>query len=77
MPYKMGELKFYIVNVTHKQYSLSDTIFNHILSFGPPGKQVKVIQKNLLNVGRRRRHVVGFEDLSIDVFLEVRNKRYS
>ena len=30
-----------------------------------------------MSAGFAGRHVVGFEDLSIDVFLEVQNQRYS
>ena len=38
-------------------------------------KQVK--NTYYMSAGLAGRHVVDFEDLSIDVFLEVQNKRYS
>ena len=38
-------------------------------------KQVKKTYN--MSAGFAGRHVVDFEDLSIDVFLEVQNKRYS
>ena len=37
----------------------------------------KVKKTYYMSAGFAGRHVVGFEDLSIDVFLEVQNKRYS
>ena len=38
-------------------------------------KQIK--KTYYMSAGFAGRHVVGFGDLSIDVFLEVQNKRYS
>ena len=38
-------------------------------------KQIK--KTYYMSVGFAGRHVVGFEELSIDVFLEVQDKRYS
>ena len=67
-----------MLNEAHKQYSLVDTIFNYIFHFGPLGKLLYKIKKTYyMSVGFAGRHVVDFEDLSIDVFLEVQNKRYS
>ena len=37
----------------------------------------KIKKTYYMSAGFAGRHVVGFEDLSIDVFLEVQNKRYS
>ena len=46
---------FYTINEAHKQYSLLDTIFNHIFHLGPPGKYLYSSPKNQLYVGRRSR----------------------
>ena len=35
------------------------------------------LQANIHTAGFAGRHVVGFEDLSIDIFLQVQNKRDS
>ena len=37
----------------------------------------QVPKTHYMAAGEAGRHVVGFEDLSIDVLLEVQNKRYS
>ena len=44
-----------IMNDTHKQYTLLDTIFNYILYLGPPGKHLYKSKENPLHVGRLRR----------------------
>ena len=57
---------------------LVHTIFNCIFDFGPPGTHLQKSQENYyMSAGFAGRHVVGFWDLSIDVFLEVQNQRYS
>jgi hypothetical protein len=60
------------MNEAPKQYSLLGTIFNYIFYFGPPGKITKKIRKSTAG-----QHLVGLGDLSIDVFQEVQNERYS
>ena len=60
----------YFIDGTHKQSSLLGTIFNYICYFGTPGKHLQTSQKNNQETGR---HVVGFGDLSIFVFLGVPN----
>ena len=69
----------YTMNETHKQYNLLDTILT-ILSFMLDLQEniYKQVKKTYyMSAGSAGRHVVGVEDLSIGVFLEVRNKRYS
>ena len=59
----------------HKQYSLLDTTFKYIFDVGPPGTHLyKVKATYYMLAGFAGRHVVGFEDLSIRVFLEFQNK---
>ena len=69
------------MNEAHKQYNLSDTIFNHIFDFGPPGKHLrfytKIKQTYYMSAGVASQCVIGFGDLSIDVFLDAQNQRYS
>ena len=66
------------MNEAHEQYSLSDTIFNYIIHFGPPGniyrERNEQVKKTYYYYYEAGRHVVGFEDSSIDVFLEVQIK---
>ena len=70
--------RFYTINEAHKQYSVLDIIFNYIFDFGPPGKHPQQVRKTYyMSVGFAGRHAVGAGDLSIHVFLEVQNKRYS
>ena len=65
---------FHAINEAHKQYSPLDTMFNYIFYFGPPAKIYKQVKKSYyMSAGFAGRHVVGFEDLSIDIFLEVQN----
>ena len=33
---------FYTIHEAHKQYSLSDTVSNHIFYLGPPGKYMYI-----------------------------------
>ena len=66
-----GEFYFLCGNFVREQYSLLDTIFNYMCYFGPPGKYLWTSKGN-----RPGRRVVGFGDLSIDMFLEVQNKTY-
>ena len=66
---------FYTIKVTHKQFSLLDTIFSDIFYFGPVGKHL-MIYKQIQNTyympaGLTGRHAVGFGDSSIDVAAEV------
>ena len=63
---------FYTINEAHKQYSLLDTIFKYILDLQE--NIYKTVKTTYYEAGR---HVVGFGDLSIAVFLEVQNKTYS
>ena len=44
---------FYTINAAHRQYSLSDTIFNYIFYLGPPGTPPNLSAQNTLHVGRR------------------------
>ena len=71
-------LQIYILypNEAHKQYSLLDTIFDYIFYFGPPGTHFYLSPQNhYMSAGEADRHVVGFLDLFIDIFLEVQDKR--
>ena len=68
------------MNETHKQYSLFDTIFNYISYSGPPGKHMclsDVPKTHYMSASEAGRHVVGFLDFFIDVFLVVQDQRYS
>ena len=50
-----GNCLIHTRNRSHKQYSLSDTIFNYMFYFGPPGKHLSKSAENLLHVSRLRR----------------------
>ena len=68
----------YGINEAHKQYSLLDTIVNYILFFDLQEHINEKVKKTYyMSAGFAGRHVVGLGNLSIDVFLEVQNKRYS
>ena len=67
-----------------EQYNLIDTIFKYIVDVGSPGKQkqkkniyiyIHLSPNNQLSVGRLR--IVGVLDLSIDIFLEIQNQKYT
>ena len=62
------KFRFYIINEAHNKYSFLAATFNFIFYVGPPGTHLWQNQENL------SRYVVGFWDLSIDVFLEVQDK---
>ena len=73
-----GNLYFVTRNEAQKQHSLLDTIFDYIFYFGPPGSIYKKVKKTYyMLAGFAGQHVVSCEDLNIDSFLEVQNKRYS
>ena len=57
-----------------EQYSLIDMIFNVIFDLGPPGKYLYLSPQNPLSAGRG---IVDFLDVSIDIFLEIQNQKYS
>ena len=60
------------MNEAHKQHSLLDTIFNYILYLDLQENIYTQVKKTYyMSAGFAGRHVVGFGDLSIDVFLEV------
>ena len=61
----------------HQQYSLLDTIINY-MSFLDLQENIykKVKKTDYPSAGFAGRPVVGFGDLSIDIFLEVQNKTY-
>ena len=62
----------------NKQYSLLDTRVDDILFFGLQEHIYKQFQKfSDMSTGFADRHIVGHIDLSIDVFQEGQNKRYS
>ena len=57
------------INEAHKQYSLLDTVFNCIVYLGPPGTYFQKIKETYyMSASFAGRHVVGFGDLSIDLF---------
>ena len=69
---------FYTINEAHKQYSLFDTIFDYTFILDLQEIIHKKGKKTYyMSASFATRHVVGFEDLSMDVFLEVQNKRYN
>jgi hypothetical protein len=71
-------LIFYVINGAHKQYSLSDTISNCIFYLYLQENIYKQIENTYyMLAGFAGRLVVGSVDLSIDVFLEVQDERYS
>ena len=72
------EVYLFTRNEAQEQHSLLDTIFDYIFDFGPPGKyQYKIKTTYYTAGGFACRHLVGSGDLSIDIFLEVQNQRYS
>ena len=65
------KFEFYTRNHSHKQSSLLDTIFNYIFYFGAPGNIYRKVEKT------DNPSIVNFGDLSIDIFLEAQDKKYS
>ena len=66
------------MNEAHTQYILLDTIFSYIFILDFQGNiYTQVPKAHYISAGEAGRHVVGFLDLFIDVFLEVQNKTYS
>ena len=62
----------------HEQYSLLDTIFNYMFILDLQENIYKKVKKTYyVSADEAGRCVVLFEDLSIDVFLEVQNEKYS
>ena len=74
----LGMYVFLTMNEAHNKYIILDTILNYVIYLGPQGRYLqKPINENLLHVdGLRRPTCSGFGNLSIDVFLEVQNRRY-
>ena len=65
-------------NHSHKQSGLLDTIFNYIFILDLQEHIYKKVEKtDYPSAGFAGRRIVGFGDLSIDMFLEVQNKKYS
>ena len=68
----------------NKQSQFSGELLGYKIRLSTPGQLMrkshmykKVKKTYYMSAGFAGRHVVNFEDLSIDVFLEVQNKRYS
>ena len=76
---RFGEdLDFYVGISVHKQCSLLDTMFNYMFYFGFQENIYKQVEKtDYPSAGFAGRGVVGFGDLSIDIFLEVQIKTNS
>ena len=66
---------YFTRNETQEQHSLSDTIFEYIFDFPPVQYFINFLFS--CSAGDTGRHVVGFLDLFINVFLEVQDKTYS
>ena len=62
-----------------EQYSLIGTIFNYIFDFGPPGKYLDLSPPEIHypSAGEAGRGIIDFLDFSIDISLEVQNKKYN
>ena len=59
-----------MINETHNQYSVLDTIINYVCVFNLQENMYNK-RENLVCAGR----VVGFQDLRLNAFLEVRNEK--
>ncbi len=68
-------LLFYIINETHKQYSMSDITINYMFMLDFEANIYKQVKKTYqVSSSFAGRHAVGFGDSSIDVCLEVQKK---
>ena len=70
--------RLYIMNEAHKQYSLLDTILNYIFILHlQENIYTQVPKKHYMSAGEAGWHVAGAFDISMDVFLEVQDQKYS
>ena len=64
--------------ISNKQYSRLDIMFNYFFILDLQESIYNKIKKTYyMSAGFAGRHVVDFEDLNIDIFLEVQDKKYS